>query len=303
LLLGALCALGGGRNALADVHPLRAISQTCRFQSCQRTIAYGSAVSIGRTTAGEDVFLTAAHCTSGNAPRIEIGIQGQWHPATILARAENPIDVALLGVDFLGTAISGARIAETPAESGTEVSLTGFPQGGTYRRRTGTVIADRFAEYDLVIDQPASPGESGGGIFNAQGELVGIIAATAPAESPTQTLAVGITPIRKLLNQAFTACRPIGPQPSPAAKPAAEIAKLQRELDELRTRLKALESLAAKPAPPDPFVLERIERLEQLEIPVQVLTPDGELLDEARYRLGQPLQFRLIPKPDGENGR
>jgi hypothetical protein len=53
----------------------------------------------------------------------------------------------------------------------------------------------------------------------------------------------------------------------------------------------------------DPAVLRRLERLEQLEIPVQILSPSGEVLDEARYRLGQPLQFRLLPKAEGEIGR
>lgn len=306
LLVGVLFWIGATGAVLADVHPLRVVSQTCGAQSCQRTTAYGSAVSIGRTSVGQEIFLTAAHCTQGAAPRIEIGIQGQWHLAAILARAENHADIALLSLNFTGTQINAAPIAKAAAEVGTEVSLTGFPQGGPFRKRTGTVIPGRFADYDLVINQPSLPGESGGGVFNPDGELVGIISATAPAESPTLTLAVGVTRIRQLLNQAFPATprsRSFCPPSLPANDPSAEIVELRRELDQLRTRLAAMESQAAMPTEPDPALLRRIERLEQLEIPVQILTPEGEILDEARYRLGQPLQFRLIAKPEGEKGR
>lgn len=292
----------------ADVHPLRVVSQTCQQESCRRTSAYGSAVSIGRDASGREVFLTAAHCTRGTIVRIEIGIQGQWFPALLIARAESDVDLALLSVTFADSPIRAARIASAPAALGAEVTLTGFPQGGAFRKRMGKAIPHRFTDYDLVIDQPSLPGESGGGIFNDQGELVGLISATAPAESPRETLAVGLSQIRNLLERTFPVppCRAKCPPASPAMIPAADFAKLERELNQLQARLAALEAQAAKlaalesqspkPAAMDPAWIRRLERLEQLEIPVQILSPEGQVLDESRYPLGQPLQFRLIPK-------
>jgi hypothetical protein len=297
-VLAALAVLVGTPGAMADVHPLRVVTQICENQGCQLMTAYGSAVSIGRLQAGREIFLTAAHCVAGNTRRIEVGINQKWHAASILARSENQADLALLSLDYSGSPIRAARLADAPADLGTHATLTGFPQGGAFRRRLGTVIPHRFLEIDLVIDQPSLPGESGGGIFNAQGELVGIISATAPANSPTQTLASGIPKIRQLLAQTFPAHPNCGRAftPPPIDNSAAQLANLKNELHHLQTRLAELEAQLSKPPPADPAIHQRLERLEQIEIPVQILTPDGKILDEARYRLGEPLQFRLIPK-------
>lgn len=40
----------------------------------------------------------------------------------------------------------------------------------------------------------------------------------------------------------------------------------------------------------------RLARLEATEIPVQILTPSGDLVDEDRYRLGEPIKLRLVPR-------
>lgn len=311
MVASLLIGLVAGSELQADVHPLRVVTQSCQDQSCQRVTAYGSAVSLGRLPAGQEIFLTAAHCVAGNIHRLEIGIQRRWYPAIVLTRQENQADIALLRVSFPGDPIPSVKLAESAASNGSQVTLTGFPNGGAYRRREGRVIPSRFLNYDLVIDQPSVPGESGGGIFNSRGELVGITSATAPAQAPTETLATGLTAIRRLLEQTFRTCPPCfrsTPSSPKSEDSAARIAELETELARLRTRLAALEAQRLQPSPcgpmgpqgepgsTDPALLRRLERLEQTEIPVQILTPDGKVLDESRYRLGEPLQFRLIPK-------
>ncbi|MCA9070076.1 MAG: trypsin-like peptidase domain-containing protein, partial [Planctomycetaceae bacterium] len=294
----------------AAVHPLRVVTLSCQEDHCQWVTAYGSAVSIGPSTADQELFLTAAHCVAGKIHRLEIGIQRQWYPATVLARKENQADIAVLGVRSPGVPIQAVKLAETGVAQGSQVTLTGFPNGGAYRRREGTVIPSRYRNYDLVVNLPSVPGESGGGIFNSQGELVGITSATAPAHAPTHTLATGIASIRGLLGETLPTCPPcFRSPPKPQGQDiAARIAELQTELTRLRVRLAALETQRPQPGPPgptgpqgepgstDPAILHRLERLEQTQIPVQILSPDGIVLDESRYHLGEPLQFRLIPK-------
>ena len=109
-----------------------------------------------------------------------------------------------------------------------------------------------------------------------------------------------------ILPAAAAAPKPANARIPPKYDPPAELAELQTELDRLQARIAAVGSeefkaqsaaqTSTEPTPTEAAILNRLQRLEETEIPVQILTPEGKVLDEARYRLGQPLQFRLIPK-------
>lgn len=94
-------------------------------------------------------------------------------------------------------------------------------------------------------------------------------------------------------------------QPCPGLAASVDIARLRAELNALRQQLARLEQERSH-APPasddEPSQVawqqldQRLRRLEQLKIPVQILAADGRIIEEAAYPLGEPIPLRLIPK-------
>lgn len=183
-------------SASADIHPLKANLRDCGPRSCQVGTAYGSAVSVGGYQPGEQLFLTCAHCVQ-NATSVSVGVSQQWRQVRVLATSQQS-DLAILSLSYSGT-INTSRIAPTDATGGEAVTLTGFPNGGGFRKRTAKVVPNRYSRIDLVIGQPSQQGESGGGIFNARGELVGLISLT----SEISTLGPGVRSIRAIFQSHF----------------------------------------------------------------------------------------------------
>lgn len=300
-------------TAAAQVHQIRILDRQCDATACRVASGSGSAVAIGRHRSGQELFLTAGHCVRGPVERVEVGIGGQWRRATVLGSTMTAgQDAAVLAVVHAGPPLRCAPVAPADAQPGASVTLCGFPRGTAYRSRTGPVVAHSYRDVDLVVALPTIPGESGGGIFDEAGRLVGIISATAPADHPTHTLATGATRLRAFLERTTGGVPDCGG--SISAPPVDDTALLLAEIERLRSRLTALESRPSVPGPPGPKgdpgppaalpadLRRRLERLEQTEIPVQVLAPDGTILDQQRYRLGQPIPLRLIPhRPAGTN--
>lgn len=142
---------------------------------------YGSAVNIGYgRTKGEWIFLTCAHnLESGQIP--ELFIRGQWVAATVLYR------------DKLAPVVNGMRTADGPDrgvvavrhpeqlrfrrpsslwKSG-PVELGGFP-GANSIRTIGGVASVNGSRVRAELQRSSSSGYSGGGLFSANKELVGI---------------------------------------------------------------------------------------------------------------------------------
>jgi hypothetical protein len=265
-----------GRPLVAQVYRLRVVTRDCDAASCRLVIGYASAVAVGRYNPGKEILVTARHAVDGTVHRLDLDIDGAWRPAVVLARSDDGSDLALLGLNH-GVALPSVEVArQTPAASEL-VSLSGFPQAAGERRRMARVSAGTGGDW-LTLDGPSLPGESGGGVFDADGRLAGVIFGTAPPSRPTCTLAVPAAAIRRLFRAAFHAdppCRPAPPVPPIASNPPIE-----------RERF---EQIAAD-------LTRRIERLERATIPVEILAPDGRLLDRREYTLGNPIQLRLIPK-------
>ena len=119
--------------------------------------------------------MTAAHCLTMEQANLEIN--GVTYP--VLEGYRTPAaDIAVLIVP--NAPCPCAVVAIYPTQRDEQISLVGYPFGILQVVVDGRVQGRAYvedAEY-LITTARAAPGMSGGGMFNAQGELVGIISAT-----------------------------------------------------------------------------------------------------------------------------
>lgn len=116
--------------------------------------------------------LTARHCMKMVSPVVTI--DGTEYPVTF-GYGNPALDLALLIIP--NAPCPCAKPSAVAAKEGENVALVGYPYGlakvVTYGEFQGRVrIQD--VEYGLIT-APARPGNSGGGVFNAKGQLLGIV--------------------------------------------------------------------------------------------------------------------------------
>jgi len=101
----------------------------------------------------------------------------EWMPITgILAKDENR-DLALIAVDVKDNALKSARLGSIQkVQQGQTVIAIGNPLGEEYTVTDGIVsaIRERDGYKYIQTSAPISPGNSGGPLFNEQGEVIGI---------------------------------------------------------------------------------------------------------------------------------
>lgn len=125
----------------------------------------------GATAVGKHVLLTAAHCI-GPTDRLliidgtgvsihHIEVDGSDHALIVVAQTF-PVHVSL----------------GKPPKQGDRVHWWGNPAGWADMYRTG-VVAGLFEGGNTAIDANGWLGDSGSGVFNARGELVGVVSAIA----------------------------------------------------------------------------------------------------------------------------
>lgn len=151
LLLSFL--LAGCAEAPAPVNPR---DFTLRVET-ERSVCSATAVAV-------DQIETAAHCLASPL----VSIDGK--PAKIVSSHATGIDrirVVVSGVTFTKWAKLGR------AAQGDHVKWWGQPLGHPFIYREG-VVAGVYPD-GAMIDATICPGDSGSGLFNAAGELVGVI--------------------------------------------------------------------------------------------------------------------------------
>lgn len=117
------------------------------------------------------VLLTAAHVVDG-ADDVYVTLSDGRQLVAEVTRCDAKADVAELQVDAAGL-VALPRAASEPA-AGDVVRAYGRHAGGGAGRVTA--VDPSAAEGDrYLVDAPFGPGDSGGALVNAQGELVGIL--------------------------------------------------------------------------------------------------------------------------------
>lgn len=122
--------------------------------------------------------VTAGHVLSGTeAVRVKLA-SGEWRPARV-AGVDPSLDVALLRIE----GEPGRPVTPAPAmpRQGQAIAAVGAPNGWGFSLSAG--IVSRYGEASgifqtqpmMQIDAPVTGGNSGGPVFNARGEAVGMV--------------------------------------------------------------------------------------------------------------------------------
>ena len=140
---------------------------------------------------GDDRLMTNAHVVAGvDEPRVELN--GEWVDATVVLY-DPQTDVAVLALDDEGL----QPLAFAEGAEGESVAILGYPQDGPYDQQPArirdaqqlrspdiygndAVVRDVYSLRGLV-----RPGNSGGPIVNASGEVVGVIFAASVTDADT----------------------------------------------------------------------------------------------------------------------
>lgn len=138
---------------------------SARTESAALTLTMEGGTCSG-TAVGPNVVLTAAHCWQ--AGRL-VAINGE--PTFALEKIEDGQDHALVRVNRTFKAYA-SRFGT--AKRGDDVTWGGSPQGVVGVIRRG-YVAKVENDGELLLDAHATGGDSGSGIFNNRGELVGVL--------------------------------------------------------------------------------------------------------------------------------
>lgn len=170
-----ICLLGFGSTASrADISPdFFATLKSQVFKVIARrssgTVQAGSAVLVA-----PGKLVTNCHVLRWTG-RVEVLQNGARWPARLVS-ADAEHDLCILAAETVPTkAIAFARPAQLKTDQ--EVHAAGYPGGGEFVVNCGTIRALHDLDAGKVIQTNASfsPGASGGGLFDSDGRLIGIL--------------------------------------------------------------------------------------------------------------------------------
>jgi S1-C subfamily serine protease len=114
--------------------------------------------------------LTCAHCTGTDDAKVSITLNGRHAK---LARANTLLDLAV--VRFNHKDEQEMPLAEETGPIGTEIAIAGFMLAAEdLHVQFGRIASRKGKEGGIVVDGVVLPGDSGGALVNAAGQLVGI---------------------------------------------------------------------------------------------------------------------------------
>ena len=128
--------------------------------------------------------VVAAAITSQNTDQekeIEVGYQrldidnnvaGRTVYVAEVVRGNKEIDLVLLKINVIDSALEVATISDTEPEKGDVIYTVGNPLGMMLTVSKG-ILANKI-EYLYITDGTVTFGNSGGGLFNERGELIGV---------------------------------------------------------------------------------------------------------------------------------
>lgn len=120
--------------------------------------------------------MTAKHCIDMESP--QLNVSGRDYVITE-AYANSVLDLAVLIVP--GAPCPCSTIREEPAREGELAMVVGYPYGiarvTTYGEVQGRFTNPEDKQEYVLVTAPTAPGNSGGGVFDMQGYLMGIMVA------------------------------------------------------------------------------------------------------------------------------
>jgi S1-C subfamily serine protease len=173
-----------GADAAAELKPLVAvISPPGQSMFSKREVlsnSFGAGLLLEANDKGY-LFATARHViglgnwTLKDQHRALLSLaSGVWSDAEVIARHTN-LDLVLVWLPRHSGSAAFAQPIATPKE-GQNIFVIGHPEGLKYTLSTG--IISRMENSTLQISAPVSPGNSGGPVYDQQGNLLGVVSST-----------------------------------------------------------------------------------------------------------------------------
>ena len=165
---------------------LKAIATILVYGKDHKIISQGSGFFINST----GLFATKAHVVNGAAQIIAQLPSGAFYNYREIKSIDPDADIAILQFDARETpTISGMGnsdelfVGQTVYAMGTPIGQEGTVSGGNVSNPSQNLHGRNFIQFTA----PISPGSSGGGLFNDEGEVIGITAASLNIPSGLQT--------------------------------------------------------------------------------------------------------------------
>jgi serine protease Do len=155
------------------------------------------------------LILTNSHVVGRHAPVVVLQDDGEYE-ARLVAR-DPDVDLALLSINAVG--LTSLKAASAPPRVGEMVFAFGHPWGQRNTVTRGIVSAlvtaqNRRGDRLPVIrsDTPLAPGNSGGPLVNAKGEVVGVNAMIVGGD---QSVSIAASVVNDFLSKATRNAEPI----------------------------------------------------------------------------------------------
>jgi S1-C subfamily serine protease len=176
------------------------------FRTTERVAVRVRNVGCGGVSTGsgfavsEDVLVTNRHVVAG-ADTLQVST---YDGQDLLVETAGAAVVADLAIVRTRSELPAAvPLADADPAVGDDIEVVGFPGGGRLTSRSGTVLGleedplDANAGQVIVTDAPAEPGSSGSPMYDASGEVVGVV--YAATEDGSRSLAIPVSALRPLL--------------------------------------------------------------------------------------------------------
>ncbi len=237
-------------SAFGQVYQIRVDKVACVNLGCRRYSEMASAVCIGRFNKNKELLLTTREAVTGGQ------IQGlwlrnglKWLPAKLVKISGNR-DLAVIGVDT--EALHSVQVSKQIPSPGGYVAVGGYPANGASLIRIQQARILHMFRGDLFVNRSTDVGERGGGVFDTDGRLIGLVSMSGVGRSACEPAKA----IREFLMRSFQQMPTADPPPPKDSTPpkkarpyeAGEIDLLKKEMEKvakenekLRERVFALE--------------------------------------------------------------
>lgn len=162
------------RDKIVELHITFAPPPTAEVKKQRKMLTYtktGQAICSGSLISPYGHILTARHCVADSTAITVVLSDNQEYAATTTAISASQ-DLAIIRI---GKMPSPYFRLSAPLKQGQSVWILGSPLGITGTLTAG-IVAKLFGDYTL-LDCTALPGNSGGPVINANGELAGVLSA------------------------------------------------------------------------------------------------------------------------------